>query len=85
MARIDVSDTGMGVPLSDRDRIFDRFFRGDMARASSHVSGAGIGLAISRWVARSHGGEVMLVDSSPKGSTFRVTLPVRTKEDFNSG
>ncbi len=83
--QVDVSDTGMGVPLSDRDRIFDRFFRGDMARASSNVSGAGIGLAISRWVARSHGGDVVLVDSGRKGSTFRVTLPVRAMEDFNSG
>jgi signal transduction histidine kinase len=82
---MDVSDTGIGVPPSDRDRIFDRFFRGDGARASSNASGAGIGLAISRWVARSHGGDIVLLESSPSGSTFRVMLPVRTIEDFNSG
>ena len=79
---IDVSDNGAGIPESEQGRIFDRFFRGDSARASSTSGGAGIGLAIARWVARAHGGEVELRESGPRGSTFRVTLPARTLADF---
>jgi two-component system, OmpR family, sensor kinase len=77
--RISVSDTGTGIPDSIRDRIFDRFVRGDVARGRHGASGdgAGLGLAIARWVAEAHGGRVALEASSPAGSTFVASLPIR--------
>jgi two-component system, OmpR family, sensor kinase len=68
-----VEDNGPGVPLELRDRIFDRFVRGD--GDSGPRSGAGLGLAIVKAVADSHGGSVHL-DSPPEGGArFVVTLP----------
>ena len=73
---ITVSDTGRGIPIEAQAKVFDRFFRADPARARDSAGGAGLGLPIARWIARSHGGDITLVRSSPDGSTFEVTLPV---------
>ena len=81
--RLSVSDAGAGVPLEDQDRIFDRFYRADGARQRSEGragSGAGLGLAIARWVAQAHGGTVELAQSSPHGSEFCVRLPAGSHE-----
>ncbi|MFN8583490.1 MAG: ATP-binding protein [Gemmatimonadaceae bacterium] len=76
-ARVTVSDTGPGVPEAARERIFDRFFRAPSTNPqATRPSGAGLGLAISRWVARSHGGDTVLVDTGPQGSTFRIDIPI---------
>jgi two-component system OmpR family sensor kinase len=72
-----VKDQGPGIPAGIREHIFERFFRGDMARRSSARDGAGLGLALARWIARAHGGDVVLARSSPSGSTFVVSLPAR--------
>ena len=69
---LDVVDDGPGVQAGDRDRVFDRFYRGDTAR--SRGTGSGLGLAIVRSVARRHGGDVELVDSEA-GAHFRLRLP----------
>ncbi|MDQ6888041.1 MAG: ATP-binding protein [Gemmatimonadota bacterium] len=71
-------DTGPGIPAEAQAQIFDRFFRVDGARARaerSQTGGAGLGLAIARWVAEAHGGRLELVHSSALGSEFRTTLP----------
>jgi heavy metal sensor kinase len=73
---LSVSDTGDGIPPESQPHIFERFFRGDMARTSS-TGGAGLGLALARWVARAHGGDVTLVHSSSQGTTFEAVLPGR--------
>ena len=70
---IDVSDTGPGVPLDARDRIFERFVRLDPARREG---GAGLGLSIARWIAEAHGGSVELRTSGPEGSVFSATIPM---------
>ena len=69
---IDVSDDGPGVPEPERERIFDRLVRLDTARA--RVAGAGLGLAISRGIARAHGGTLSCL-VVPSGSVFRLWLP----------
>ena len=74
---LSVSDAGEGIPRESQSHIFERFFRGDVARTSS-VGGAGLGLALARWVARAHGGDVTLVHSSPQGTTFEAVLPSRS-------
>ena len=67
-----VADTGLGIPLSDQDRIFDRFFRCDHSRS---LDGCGLGLSFARSVARAHGGDITMTSESPKGSIFISTFP----------
>ena len=73
-ARIEVTDHGPGIDEQHRDRIFDRFYRADKARAR-HLGGSGLGLSIAQWVVRAHGGRLELANTSPAGSMFRITLP----------
>lgn len=79
--RIVVSDSGPGVPEEARAQIFERFYRADTSRArlaerpDSRGAGAGLGLAIARWIGAAHGGDVALADSGPGGSRFVITLP----------
>lgn len=75
---IAVKDQGPGVPIEMRPRIFERFVRGDTSRRSSAHDGAGLGLALARWIANVHGGDVVLARTSPSGSTFVISLPVRS-------
>ena len=72
---IDVIDTGPGVPVEERDAIFDAFFRG-RAGASGRAEGTGLGLAIARDFVKAHGGQIEVVPDST-GGHFRVILPVR--------
>jgi heavy metal sensor kinase len=65
-----VRDTGGGIAAEHRERIFERFYRVDSAR-SGEDSGAGLGLAISRWIAEAHGASLIL-ESDDGGSTFTV-------------
>jgi heavy metal sensor kinase len=76
---ITITDRGPGIPSEIQPRIFERFYRGDAARARDGWSdGAGLGLALSRWIANVHQGDVRLVRSSDEGTTFAVMLPHRT-------
>ena len=71
--RIDVIDSGVGIPPEQVGRIFERFYRVDEAR-SRDVGGTGLGLSIVKHLAQVFGGQVT-VDSNPgKGSTFTVEL-----------
>jgi two-component system sensor histidine kinase GlrK len=75
-AVIDVVDSGPGVPVEEREAIFNSFFRG-RAQASGRIEGTGLGLAIAREFAEAHGGRISVV-ASAKGGHFRVTLPRKT-------
>jgi two-component system, OmpR family, sensor kinase len=75
---VSVIDAGPGIPLADRERVFERFVRLDAARArveESATSGAGLGLAIGRRIAELHGGRLVIADSVPGRTEFRVTIP----------
>src|SRR5688572_15838395 len=72
---ISISDDGPGIPAEIQPRIFERFYRVDAARTHAKDGGAGLGLALARWIARVHGGDVALAASSRLGSTFVITLP----------
>src|SRR5262249_21234195 len=69
-ARVSVADRGCGVPLDDRDRIFDRFWRGKWPR----TAGAGLGLAIVRETMKAHGGEVVVSDNPGGGALFTLAF-----------
>ncbi|HEY3576952.1 MAG TPA: HAMP domain-containing sensor histidine kinase [Gaiellaceae bacterium] len=76
---IEVSDSGLGVPPEALPRIFDRWARADGARTRKR-GGAGLGLAIVAAVARAHGGRCS-VKPLPRGTAFRLHLPVRVAPD----
>jgi heavy metal sensor kinase len=72
-ARIVISDTGIGVPLEDRDRIFDRFFRAGNAQ-QANAYGSGLGLALAAWIAERHHTLIEVESAEGTGSTFSWTL-----------
>jgi two-component system sensor histidine kinase SenX3 len=69
-----VQDHGIGIPTSELERIFERFYRVDKAR-SRETGGSGLGLSIARHVARNHGGDITVVSREGEGSTFALLLP----------
>jgi signal transduction histidine kinase len=71
---IEVCDEGPGIPESETGRVFERFYRADLARASSD-GGAGLGLAIAQWIVDLHGGEIHPESLVPHGCRMVVTLP----------
>jgi len=81
---IRVSDDGPGIARAERERIFERFVRGNAAKAGDGgmpIRGSGIGLALVRHIAESHGGTARVVDTPAKeGSTFELTIPVAHDE-----
>jgi two-component system phosphate regulon sensor histidine kinase PhoR len=72
--RIDVSDTGIGIPEADQARIFERFYRVEKAR-SRDLGGTGLGLAIVKHLVQAQDGEVLVTSREGQGSTFSVHLP----------
>ncbi|HEY4949464.1 MAG TPA: ATP-binding protein, partial [Candidatus Acidoferrales bacterium] len=72
-----VKDAGIGIPTDLQPRLFERFFRADRARTHQNDPsiGAGLGLAISRWIAEAHDGELTLLSSDENGSVFVASLP----------
>lgn len=76
--RVSVVDGGPGIPAVDAARVFERFYRGDAARAradGSVTDGAGLGLAIARRIAVAHGGTLDLAESRPGRTEFRLVIP----------
>jgi two-component system sensor histidine kinase SenX3 len=77
LAELMVVDNGIGIPASDHDRIFERFYRVDKAR-SRDTGGTGLGLSIVRHVATNHGGDVLVSSEEGEGSTFVLRIPTAT-------
>jgi heavy metal sensor kinase len=74
LARITVSDTGLGIDPADQDRIFEPFVRLDAARARE-TGGTGLGLSIARSIASAHGGRIAVESAAKEGSRFTLELP----------
>ena len=72
---MEVDDNGIGIPPTDRERIFERFYRVDKAR-SRQSGGTGLGLSIAKEIAQLHEGDLYLVDKQGPGLTIRLELPV---------
>jgi len=73
-AQITVRDSGEGIPESELKNIFDRFYRVDRVRSKGN-GGAGLGLAIARWIAEMHGGTIAAESTPGAGSEFQIKLP----------
>ena len=76
----EVSDTGIGIPSQDRERIFDRFYRVDKAR-SRESGGTGLGLSIAREIVARHHGTIAIADHDGPGTTVRILLPIRQEQE----
>jgi two-component system sensor histidine kinase SenX3 len=75
VAEISVTDSGIGIPDSEQERIFERFYRVDPSR-SRETGGTGLGLAIVKHVASNHRGEVKIFSKPGVGSTFTLRIPI---------
>jgi signal transduction histidine kinase len=73
--RVEVHDTGPGIPEGDRARVFDRFYRGDRSRLSQSGH-AGLGLAIARGILELHGSSIDFTSGPGEGTTFFFELPM---------
>ncbi len=82
MARIQVQDSGPGIPPGDIPHIFDRFYRGDPSRARASGN-TGLGLAIARAIVQAHGGTIEVRSTPGSGACFTVILPADQDADPN--
>jgi signal transduction histidine kinase len=81
-----VGDDGIGIAAADLPHIFDRFYRVDHARSrTGDRPGAGLGLAITKWIAEAHGGSIAVQSRSGRGTVFTVTLPREAGMDGRTG
>ena len=71
---VHIADTGIGIPEEDLPRVFERFYKGDKARAGG---GTGMGLAIAKHVIQAHGGSIWVRSEEGEGSTFAFSLPLK--------
>jgi signal transduction histidine kinase len=78
-AIVEVADTGMGIPDSEQQRLFERFFRASSA-TSRAVPGAGLGLTIVKTIVEAHGGTVGLTSQEGEGTCVRIELPYERVE-----
>ena len=78
-ASIEVSDTGIGIPPHERERLFERFFRSQTA-LERQIQGTGLGLYISQAIVEAHGGRIGVSSAEGEGTTFVVELPLAEGE-----
>jgi signal transduction histidine kinase len=72
--RVEIADTGEGIPPEDLPYVFDRFYRAEKSRSRS-TGGAGLGLAIAKGIVEAHGGRIGVRSTPGQGATFTFTLP----------
>ena len=72
---IEVADTGIGIPLIDQERIFERFYRVDAAR-SREAGGTGLGLSIAKHIIDAHDGRLWVESTVGEGSRFSFSIPL---------
>jgi heavy metal sensor kinase len=79
MAKFTVANTGAGIPPEILPRIFDRFFRGDLAHGNT-IDGCGLGLSIAQWIVSAHGGTIQIASEPSKHTIVVVQIPVSVPE-----
>ncbi len=76
---VEIEDTGIGIPVGEQDRLFQRFFRSSTATEQA-IPGTGLGLVISRAIAEAHGGSIGVTSAAGEGTCFRVEIPIEREE-----
>lgn len=74
--RVDVRDTGEGIPSDDLPHVFDQFYRGEKSRSRA-TGGSGLGLSISKAIVEAHGGHIGVESAPDEGTRFSFTLPIQ--------
>jgi two-component system, OmpR family, sensor histidine kinase KdpD len=77
---VSVADRGPGVPPSDFERVFDKFYRVLTSEKAARITGSGLGLAVCRGLIEAHGGRIWVENRQGGGALFRFTLPLRKAE-----
>jgi signal transduction histidine kinase len=80
-AKVEVADTGMGIPKEEQENIFKRFYRVDKSR-SKEIGGVGLGLSIAEWIAHAHQGKIEVKSQLSQGSTFIVYFPLQKQQQI---
>jgi heavy metal sensor kinase len=75
IAITEIRDSGIGISANDIPHIFERFYQADPSRSREN-GGRGLGLAIGRWIAQTHGGDIRVESEVAKGSSFQIRLPL---------
>ncbi|CAK8054553.1 sensor histidine kinase [Eupransor demetentiae] len=70
-----VADTGRGISNAAKKHVFDRFYREDKT-GNRETGGTGLGLSIAEWIVLAHGGKITVADNQPRGTIFKVVLPI---------
>jgi signal transduction histidine kinase/CHASE3 domain sensor protein len=78
-AVIEIADTGIGIPVAEQSRLFQRFFRSSTATEQA-IPGTGLGLVISKAIAEAHGGSIGVTSTPGEGTCFRVEIPLEPEE-----
>lgn len=73
--QIEVADTGIGISDEGKKHIFDRFYREDKT-GNRAAGGTGLGLSIAEWIVQAHDGKISVMDNQPKGTIFKIILPL---------
>ena len=71
---VQITDTGIGIPTEDQNKIFDEFYRADNAKTVER-NGTGLGLSIVKYIVERHGGEIQVQSEEGSGTTFTLKLP----------
>ena len=77
---VSISDGGPGIPLEERVRVFEKFYRLPQAQQAHHT-GAGLGLAICKGLVEAHGGRIWIKKQALPGTTLSFTLPLALKNN----
>jgi len=72
--KIEIEDSGEGIPVDALPRIFERFYRANPAR-DKVIDGVGLGLSLVKWIVEEHGGTITAVSRPGDGSCFTIVLP----------
>lgn len=76
LVQVSIADQGIGIPKTDLEHVFERFYRADTARTGGQASGFGIGLSLAKLIADNHGANISLTSQQSKGTTATVAIPV---------